>query len=109
MKSFLTIFYFQSNLESCRALSFSAPSAINLEHSVVKFESGGGAKYHRDSIDDSGEGCDASSEEIELMQHANATERSMSPHEHWQSLSCLTDSTEQSAPVNFDMSNRVSV
>uniref|UniRef100_A0A1B6CIN0 Cation-transporting P-type ATPase C-terminal domain-containing protein n=1 Tax=Clastoptera arizonana TaxID=38151 RepID=A0A1B6CIN0_9HEMI len=24
----------------------------------------------------------------------------------WQSLSCLTDSTEQSAPVNFDMSNR---
>lgn len=25
----------------------------------------------------------------------------------WPSLSCLTDSTEQSAPVNFDMSNRV--
>ncbi|CAB0006459.1 unnamed protein product [Nesidiocoris tenuis] len=24
----------------------------------------------------------------------------------WQSLSCLTDSTEQSAPINFDMSNR---
>lgn len=27
--------------------------------------------------------------------------------EGWQSLSCLTDSTEQSAPINFDMSNRV--
>ncbi|RZF33852.1 hypothetical protein LSTR_LSTR008975 [Laodelphax striatellus] len=25
----------------------------------------------------------------------------------WQSLSCLTDSTEQSVPVNFDMSNRL--
>lgn len=29
------------------------------------------------------------------------------PHD-WQSLSCLTDSTEHSAPINFDMSNRVS-
>lgn len=31
-----------------------------------------------------------------------------SGHEAWRSLSCLTDSTEQSAPVNFDLSNRVS-
>lgn len=31
----------------------------------------------------------------------------MGHSEAWQSLSCLTDSTEQSAPVNFDMSNRV--
>lgn len=31
-----------------------------------------------------------------------------SGQEAWRSLSCLTDSTEQSAPVNFDMSNRVS-
>ncbi|XP_012258440.1 transmembrane protein 94 isoform X4 [Athalia rosae] len=29
-----------------------------------------------------------------------------SGQEAWRSLSCLTDSTEQSAPVNFDMSNR---
>lgn len=27
----------------------------------------------------------------------------------WRSLSCLTDSTEQSAPINFDMSNRVGI
>lgn len=30
-----------------------------------------------------------------------------SGQEAWRSLSCLTDSTEQSAPVNFDLSNRV--
>lgn len=29
--------------------------------------------------------------------------------ENYRSLSCLTDSTEQSAPVNFDMSNRVCI
>jgi hypothetical protein len=31
------------------------------------------------------------------------------PDEACRSLSVLTDSTEQSAPVNFDMSNRVSI
>lgn len=31
-----------------------------------------------------------------------------SGQEGWRSISCLTDSTEQSAPVNFDLSNRVS-
>lgn len=103
-----------SNLEQSRALSYSAPSAINLEHSVVKFEGEverarqrrGEAEAGGDSVDDSGEGCDMSSDS-ELM-HNSVTEHSVSPHEHWQSLSCLTDSTEQSAPVNFDMSNRVS-
>lgn len=103
-------------MESTKTLSFSAPSAINLEHAVVKFESGSGINHHhhhhhhhrRDSVHDSGEGCDiASSEDSELMQHASITEHSVSPHEQWQSMSCLTDSTEQSAPVNFDMSNRV--
>jgi len=29
--------------------------------------------------------------------------------EEWHSLSCLSDSTDQSVPVNFDMYNRVSV
>ncbi|CAB0035951.1 unnamed protein product [Trichogramma brassicae] len=29
-----------------------------------------------------------------------------SGQDNWRSLSCLTDSTEQSAPVNFDLSNR---
>ncbi|KAJ8977100.1 hypothetical protein NQ317_003654 [Molorchus minor] len=30
--------YRNSNLESARAMSFSAPSAINMEHSIVKFD-----------------------------------------------------------------------
>jgi len=29
--------------------------------------------------------------------------------EEWQSLSCMSDSTDQSAPVNFDMYNRVNI
>lgn len=28
--------------------------------------------------------------------------------EEWNSISCLSDSTDQSVPVNFDMYNRVS-
>lgn len=29
--------------------------------------------------------------------------------EEWHSLSCMSDSTDQSAPVNFDMYNRVNI
>lgn len=29
--------------------------------------------------------------------------------EEWHSLSCISDSTDQSVPVNFDMYNRVSI
>lgn len=29
--------------------------------------------------------------------------------EEWHSLSCMSDSTDQSAPVNFDMYNRVTI
>lgn len=32
-----------------------------------------------------------------------------SPVDGCRSLSCLTDSTDHSAPLNFDMSNRVSI
>lgn len=40
------------------------------------------------------------------MQH-RASKDSAMEDENCRSLSCLTDSTEQSAPINFDMSNRV--
>lgn len=43
---------------------------------------------------------EASQESILLQADSNAHE--------WQSLSNLTESTEHSAPINFDMSNRVS-
>lgn len=29
--------------------------------------------------------------------------------EEWHSLSCMSDSTDQSVPVNFDMYNRVNI
>jgi len=29
--------------------------------------------------------------------------------DEWHSLSCMSDSTDQSAPVNFDMYNRVRI
>uniref|UniRef100_A0A1B6BXT8 Cation-transporting P-type ATPase C-terminal domain-containing protein n=1 Tax=Clastoptera arizonana TaxID=38151 RepID=A0A1B6BXT8_9HEMI len=67
-------------LSRSRAMSMSAPSAINLSVNKIENDFNSG-----ENIDDDGlnSNCDG-----------------------WQSLSCLTDSTEQSAPVNFDMSNR---
>ncbi|KAL0278648.1 UNVERIFIED_CONTAM: hypothetical protein PYX00_000409 [Menopon gallinae] len=94
-----------TNLTSSRAMSFSAPSAINLEQSVVKFDedtanlnwndgatcckSAGNSRYKR------------SSQDSVLVQGGDLT--SLEPS---RSLSCLTDSTDQSVPVNFDIWNR---
>ncbi|XP_073997846.1 transmembrane protein 94-like protein l(2)k05819 isoform X2 [Rhodnius prolixus] len=69
------------SLEGSRMMSASAPCAINTE--IVK-ESTDNTRQGK-AEEDSAEAC---------SQHG------------WQSLSCLTDSTEQSAPINFDMSNR---
>lgn len=102
--------YSSSNLEQSRTISFSAPSAINLDHSTVKFDPD---LPHPPSTTDSGEGLHSSTPSSNNSQcsspstpHANTTTAHSPAHEHWQSLSCLTDSTEQSAPVHFDMSNR---
>ncbi|CAH1388877.1 unnamed protein product [Nezara viridula] len=43
---------------------------------------------------------------ISLLSRSKVDEFEVISQEGWQSLSCLTDSTEQSAPINFDMSNR---
>ncbi|XP_050295588.1 transmembrane protein 94 isoform X2 [Anthonomus grandis grandis] len=85
-----------SNLESSRTMSFSAPSAINLDHSVVKFDTEV-EKFH---VRRQSENHDEVTSQDSVPVHADST-----THD-WQSLSCLTDSTEQSAPINFDMSNR---
>lgn len=80
-------------------MSFSAPSAINMEHSVVKFDTE--QEYlNKNSSDQSG--VIASQDSVQIHNEINTS------HD-WQSLSCLTDSTEQSAPINFDMSNRVNI
>lgn len=43
-----------------------------------------------------------------LNEHINAVEIEKNGEE-WHSLSCISDSTDQSVPVNFDMYNRVSI
>ncbi|KAL1497616.1 hypothetical protein ABEB36_008545 [Hypothenemus hampei] len=86
-----------SNLESSRTMSFSAPSAINLDHSIVKFDTEI-EKFHVARRQSETQDDGTSNENVPV--HADSI-----THD-WQSLSCLTDSTEQSAPINFDMSNR---
>ncbi|CAH0563701.1 unnamed protein product [Brassicogethes aeneus] len=81
-----------SNLESSRTMSFSAPSAINMDHAIVKFDTEIEKQTKKQS------NVDVASQESVHYQSEVAHD--------WQSLSCLTDSTEQSAPINFDMSNR---
>lgn len=93
------IFQISSNLESSRTMSFSAPSAINMEHTVVKFD----AEVEKFNISKSGDQL----EDGESSNHENVHAEDVA-HD-WQSLSNLTESTEQSAPINFDMSNRVSL
>ncbi|XP_012258438.1 transmembrane protein 94 isoform X2 [Athalia rosae] len=97
----------RSNLDNSRAMSMSAPSAINTEFTTVKFDDDAtewndieptqpkSAMSHREQDT-------MQSEDSVLVQSVDLG----SGQEAWRSLSCLTDSTEQSAPVNFDMSNR---
>ncbi|KAF4527294.1 hypothetical protein B566_EDAN001068 [Ephemera danica] len=81
-------------------ISFSAPSAINLDFSQVKFEE------ETEMQKKNREGWISekkSSKDSMLVQSVDLTSH---PDDACRSLSVLTDSTEQSAPVNFDMSNR---
>ncbi|KAJ8916114.1 hypothetical protein NQ315_004481 [Exocentrus adspersus] len=88
-----------SNLESSRTMSFSAPSAINMEHSVVKFDT----EVEKFNII---KGASEQSDANDSISHDSVTMHADSTTHDWQSLSNLTESTEQSAPINFDMSNR---
>ncbi|XP_072932217.1 transmembrane protein 94 [Epargyreus clarus] len=93
------------NIVSSKALSMSAPGAINVEHTTVKFDNEikkarhsmtahSGLKLQRASIPTSHPSTDS------LLEGAE------SPVDGCRSLSCLTDSTDHSAPLHFDMSNR---
>jgi hypothetical protein len=92
--------------EETKAMSLSAPSAINLDFYQVKFDAGDlnkpseGLSQRRDTIVIEKKG----SKDSMFVQSVDLT----SQPDPCRSLSVLTDSTEQSAPVNFDMSNRVS-
>ncbi|XP_023719863.1 transmembrane protein 94 isoform X3 [Cryptotermes secundus] len=98
----------RTNIGNSRTLSFSAPSAINLEFSQVKFE-----EEKRDWIDESLPDKSATNHSKDHQNHGSSQDSVLlhsmelpSQQDTWRSLSCLTDSTEQSAPINFIMSNR---
>ncbi|XP_077286131.1 transmembrane protein 94-like protein l(2)k05819 isoform X3 [Arctopsyche grandis] len=100
-----------SSLESSKPLSISAPGAINLDHATVKFDNETShvrydarnysiiSQNKQDSELRTGE-----SQDSVLLQGWETGEAS--PPDGCRSLSCLTDSTDHSAPVNFDMRNR---
>ncbi|KAJ2945867.1 hypothetical protein O0L34_g4773 [Tuta absoluta] len=98
-------YYFSTNLATSKAISSSAPGAINLDHTTVKFDNEikkarhsitTQLKFQRSSITTTHPSADS------LLEDEDAE----SPLDGCRSLSCLTDSTDHSAPVNFDMSNR---
>ncbi|CAH2037908.1 unnamed protein product, partial [Iphiclides podalirius] len=99
--------FYSNNMTSSKTLSMSAPGAINLEHSTVKFDNE--IKKARHSITTHSGGLKRGS--IAASQQSTDSllgecEGAESPADACRSLSCLTDSTDHSAPVNFDMSNR---
>lgn len=87
-------------------MSFSAPSAINMDQPTVKFDF-----EHEHLMKEHVENDNQNTNEVKSTSQESvqihAVDLNSGAHE-WQSLSCLTDSTEHSAPINFDMSNRVS-
>lgn len=93
---FCFCFIYYSQLESSRTMSFSAPSAINMDQSTVKFDT-----EREFVVSDNDDDDDNESEPIA------GSDESLRGHD-WQSLSCLTDSTDRTVPISFDMSNRVS-
>ncbi|CAH2241313.1 jg20482 [Pararge aegeria aegeria] len=101
---------YSGNISSSKVLSMSAPGAINVEHTTVKFDdeikktrhsltTHQGLKLQRGSVATSQASTDS-------LLNDDAEDTGESPPDACRSLSCLTDSTDHSAPLNFDMSNR---
>ncbi|VVC99207.1 unnamed protein product [Leptidea sinapis] len=96
---------FSGNMTSSKALSMSAPGAINLEQGTVKFDNE--VKKTRHSITTQNTHVERNSMEgRESSRDSVLDAGSESPNDGCRSLSCLTDSTDHSAPLHFDMSNR---
>ncbi|XP_075973229.1 transmembrane protein 94-like protein l(2)k05819 [Anticarsia gemmatalis] len=104
--------YYSKKMATSKVLSMSAPGAINLDHTTVKFDNEIKKARHsitthtnlqRNSISTSRRSADSLLDE-EGAEGTGDTDGS--PGDACRSLSCLTDSTDHSAPVNFDMSNR---
>lgn len=71
-----------------------------MDHATVKFDSECVPLMKRQN--------NAGNTENRKSQDSIQLQETCAMQHDWQSLSCLTDSTEHSAPINFDMSNRVS-
>lgn len=104
------------NLESSKTLSSSAPGAISNpdEYQAVQLSSTPASR--RSSVSCGGEGNE-NDESLHLMDGGSKAIADAADDEHRQSedsamdencrsMSIITESTEQSAPVHFDMSNR---
>uniref|UniRef100_A0A182N110 Cation-transporting P-type ATPase C-terminal domain-containing protein n=1 Tax=Anopheles dirus TaxID=7168 RepID=A0A182N110_9DIPT len=90
-------------LESSRALSSSAPGAISNPDSNSLLEPVGAAGR----VSPSPSAVSSCAEQQQQQpQQQDPKQPKVGGSGHCRSLSCLTDSTEQSAPINFDMSNR---
>ncbi|XP_055605027.1 transmembrane protein 94 isoform X2 [Uranotaenia lowii] len=99
------------NMDGSKALSSSAPGAISNPDSSLLDPQGAVEHIKTPSMDH----YNGNFELRDLKHHHNHHHRRASQDsaldcaandENCRSLSCLTDSTEQSAPINFDMSNR---
>ncbi|XP_058443987.1 transmembrane protein 94 isoform X3 [Malaya genurostris] len=96
------------NLEGSKTLSSSAPGAIsNPDSSLLDPIIGHIKKTVLDRCNDNFELGDLRHHQAQTSRTSQDSAMDCAAHdENCRSLSCLTDSTEQSAPINFDMSNR---
>ncbi|KAH8298018.1 hypothetical protein KR018_004405 [Drosophila ironensis] len=107
-----------TNLESSKTLSSSAPGAISnpdecnpLSAALIEEESplpggGGGSGSGDDSAKDELSAEAEMDGEPDPGKHRQRHSLDSAMDENCRSLSTLTESTDQSAPINFDMSNR---
>ncbi|XP_039753975.1 transmembrane protein 94 isoform X3 [Pararge aegeria] len=102
---------YSGNISSSKVLSMSAPGAINVEHTTVKFDDEIKKTRHslttHQGLKQLQRGSVATSQaSTDSLLNDDAEDTGESPPDACRSLSCLTDSTDHSAPLNFDMSNR---
>ncbi|XP_058815136.1 transmembrane protein 94 isoform X2 [Topomyia yanbarensis] len=96
------------NLEASKTLSSSAPGAIsNPDSNLMDTHNGHDKGPAMGRSHDSFELRDLRHQQRQPRRTSQDSAMDCAAHDdNCRSLSCLTDSTEQSAPINFDMSNR---
>ncbi|XP_050541863.1 transmembrane protein 94 isoform X2 [Daktulosphaira vitifoliae] len=78
-----------------RTISMSAPTALNMDYAQITIEQDGEKIIKPMLI-----------QKNSLIKNVLETDDIDKNYEDWHSLSCMSDSTDQSVPVNFDMYNR---